>query len=407
MKIRTTTEAFLKNMENLSAEITNISSELDEIRYQSKRMVEKNSSIQDASELIRQKVQNGSEVMSSSVFLISELVEQNRELNNTIKELWENYGSITSVAEELINVSKNTGLIALNAEIESAHAGENGKGFTVVAEEMGKLARKNSKVSRLIAESANGMKQQAKLTELNVTASVEFAEGAQIEIEKADRNYKDVSNSIEVVMNDSREFTYSLKNLEISILMIVDLLSQTNELMQKFIQDSQSILNSLHSQASSIDSINDVVTSTFGVSRILNSLISQFKISNFKEVSEKQKFYEDLIEKILNSRGIVVMAVFSDDIQFAKNLQQQLSDVYIEINDFLESQQTFIQNSPNIKDTIDTFLNNWEDFYKVSQNSIQLLISNQEKKARDLYNRSGREKIKKIVDLLLSSLSTN
>jgi methyl-accepting chemotaxis protein len=90
--------------------------------------------------------------MEAGVYLIAELVEQNKELNETIRDLWSKYGFLVAHSKDLIKISESTKMLALNAEIESAHAGESGKGFAVVAQEMGKLAKKNSDISREIAK---------------------------------------------------------------------------------------------------------------------------------------------------------------------------------------------------------------------------------------------------------------
>lgn len=402
--IRLTTGNFQKSMESLSEEITNINSELDEIRYQSKIMIEKNQNILEASEEIQKKVQGGVDVMSNSVFLISELVEQNRELNQTITELWSNYGSITAVARELLKVSKNTGLIALNAEIESAHAGDSGSGFAVVAKEMGKLARRNSEVSRMIAKSTSGMQEQAKLTELNVISSVEFAEGAQGEISKADHSYRNINQAIQMVMEDSREFSYSLKNLEISIIMIVNLLQQTNDLMANFISDSEQILDSIHAQETDIEKINSAVSSTFNVSRVINSLISQFTIPNFKQNNARQQYLEGVMEQILNVRGLVVMGVFSDDVQFTRDLFtnfhelcQKIQESYAHVDEFLNSEKEKISFHH-----IQTL---WQNYSHLSDDCLQQVIAEEPIKAGTIYNQQARELIKTIVDELLALLA--
>ena len=66
---------------------------------------------------------------------------------NDIKE-------ITQWAQMIVSISEQTNLLALNASIEAARAGENGKGFSVVAEEVRKLAEESKEVSEMIQSKA-------------------------------------------------------------------------------------------------------------------------------------------------------------------------------------------------------------------------------------------------------------
>ncbi len=67
--------------------------------------------------------------------------------------------SISEMMELLDGIAQQTGLLAMNAAIEAAHAGESGKGFAVVAEEIRRLAEATSENSAVAAETLNGIAQ--------------------------------------------------------------------------------------------------------------------------------------------------------------------------------------------------------------------------------------------------------
>jgi methyl-accepting chemotaxis protein len=340
--IRNVMDEYLEKINQFSEEMQNVTSEVKEIHLQTRTMADKNNSVLESSNDIQNKIQSGAKTMEAGVYLIAELVEQNKELNTTIRDLWAKYGFLVAHSKDLIKIAESTRMLALNAEIESAHAGEAGKGFAVVAQEMGKLAKRNSDISREIASGILEMQEQAKLTEINVTSSVMLAENSEQEIQAAHKTYVNVSNSITNVLKDSNDFLTSFSNLELSMKLITENFNSANSLLSESNKKVVDVSKALDSQISTVKEIDARTLSTFTASRILNSLISQFTIPGFKDVSPKVKTVEKLIESILSIRGILITALFDDPRGITEQFKAEKNQIDSEIITEIQNLQSLV-----------------------------------------------------------------
>jgi len=153
-------------------------------------------------------VQEGEKMLEENIQTITRLAEEINHSSEVINSLNEKSNSIGSVLDVIKNIAEQTNLLALNAAIEAARAGEQGRGFAVVADEVRTLASRTNDSTAEIQSMIEELQTDAGQA---VKAMTQSREEAQLSVEGI-REVGNMLSSVATGMTSIKDMSYQIAN---------------------------------------------------------------------------------------------------------------------------------------------------------------------------------------------------
>ncbi|POB13829.1 MULTISPECIES: methyl-accepting chemotaxis protein [Pseudomonadati] len=237
--------------EQLSAAATETSSSLHEISQMIKSNTDGSNNvaslIQKSQELVTDGVKSlgdlgrGVKDVDSSTTALANTVEKSNSELNEIISVFEEINAKTQVINDIVFQTK---LLSFNASVEAARAGENGKGFSVVAEEVGNLAKMSGdsadeiskllvnslkRVTEIVDDSSKHVNESLNMSRDKINKSVEISNQCQEVFTQVLRNFDEVSANSNEVANASKEQLIGVEEVSRAMQEISSSASLTNQ----------------------------------------------------------------------------------------------------------------------------------------------------------------------------------
>ncbi|GAA5317573.1 MAG: methyl-accepting chemotaxis protein [Candidatus Pelagadaptatus aseana] len=209
-------------------------------------------------------VNSGEQLLQSNIHDINELAGNIEHGSTVIERLNENTNNIGSILDVIRGIAEQTNLLALNAAIEAARAGEQGRGFAVVADEVRTLASRTQDSTSEIQEMIGRLQQGAKEAVDTMSQSRTDAQQSAEKIAEAGRMLSDIARSVDVI-----------KDMSTQIASATEEQSQTAREQSEMVSNISSLASSTAEGAQeSLDASQEMA----GMAETQSQLLSQFKV---------------------------------------------------------------------------------------------------------------------------------
>jgi len=222
---------------------------------------------------------------NQSIEIMNDLDESNKRTNNAIqrinKQVHSTYDAsvrINDVIQMITSIAKQTVLLALNASIEAARAGEHGRGFSVVAEEISKLANQSSESAKEIDGIIGGLSTESgKMLEImnEVLADVEKQREKLIETQG---HFEKVNSGIGVSLQEILEIRAQTKTCDAARGMITESIEALRTISEESVYSTNDTLTSVTGLNQNISEIESTATLLKDYAETLNHQVKYFSV---------------------------------------------------------------------------------------------------------------------------------
>jgi len=223
-----------------------------------------------------QRAESGVKEIESAVSQMNTLLTQAKAMGDEVVQLEGNSQKFGQITEVITAIAAQTNLLALNAAIEAARAGENGRGFSVVAEEVRKLAEGATEavneIKTIVFEIQNGTE---KVTKSILTEASAIDEGAEL-VKNAGQSFIEIQQAALSVTDKAKYITTETKQLALESEEVVKSIMEAEDNAIQVANSAQNIAAATQQQSASVQEVAGSIGGLDEMAQRLKDLSSKF-----------------------------------------------------------------------------------------------------------------------------------
>jgi hypothetical protein len=194
-----------------AAAVNQTTATMDELSRSAQQSIFQADSANNTAQQAVSNAKEGAQAMQEMLQSIEELSSRVDNIGVQTLSLSEQTSQISHVTEAVKDIANQTNLLALNAAVEATRAGEHGKGFTVVSQEIRKLAEQSKKSAERISDLVNMIQKGTNATVLATEAGTQTTKKSKEQVKYAKQSFDTLSNSVNSIAEVLQQISLTSK----------------------------------------------------------------------------------------------------------------------------------------------------------------------------------------------------
>ncbi len=249
--------------QNQASELIQASSSMAEMTATVEEIANNTQSASNSANKLLENATTGRNILYDNIKITSELAQEIHEASSNIERLARASSEIGGIADTISTIAEQTNLLALNAAIEAARAGEQGRGFAVVADEVRTLAQKTQSATSQIHAMIDQLSDATEDCVTTMDTSKQHSEHSVSQSERLQTAFDNIIESVQTLTDINQQIAVSTEQQSIV----------ANEMNTNFI----SIENQSKQTAANAEKANESVQTLQSMSQALQSLVTRYQ----------------------------------------------------------------------------------------------------------------------------------